>query len=104
MPENFRPVCHLVEVGRVVELVVWDQLQDHCTRNNIIHKNHHGSVPGHDCVSAVGQVLDATTQAAEEKLLSAVIMLDQTAAFDIVDHGHLLMKMRLLNFDSKTLD
>ena len=55
-------------------------------------------------MTAVGQVLDATTQAAEDKLLSAVIMLDQTAAFDIVDHGHLLMKMRLLNFDTKTLD
>ena len=61
LPENFRPVCHLVEVGRVVELVVWDQLQDHCKRHNLIHKNHHGSVAGHDCVTAVGQVLDATT-------------------------------------------
>ena len=24
LPDNYRPVCHLVEVGRVVELVVWD--------------------------------------------------------------------------------
>ena len=36
--------------------------------------------------------------------MAALIMLDQKAAFDVVDHSLLLMKMRLLNFHSDTLE
>ena len=42
-PDIYRQVCHLVEVGRVVKLVVWDQLQTHDVNNGIIHLNHYGS-------------------------------------------------------------
>ena len=40
---------------------------------------------------------------AEDKRMAAVIMLDQTAAFDLVDHRTLLQQMHLLNFNSNTL-
>ena len=75
----------------------------HCTRHGIIHQDHHGSIPAHDCVTAVGQVQDVANQAADMKKMAAVILLDQTAAFDLVPHNILLMKMKLLNFSSNIL-
>ena len=83
---------------------MWDQLQEHCTTNNIIHENHHGSIPGHDCTTAVGQALDASSLAAEDRKMAAIIMLDQKVAFDVVDHSLFPIKMRLLNFHSDTLE
>ena len=48
-----------------------DQLQEHCPTNNIIHENHHGSIPGHDCTTAIGQALDASSLAAEDRMMAA---------------------------------
>ena len=94
-------MCHLIEVGK---LVVWDQLQNHCSKYGIIHPNHQGSVPLHDCTSAVGQLEDAASMTAEDKKLAALVMLDQTAAFDLVGHGLLPAKMKVLQFWEATIN
>ena len=100
---NYRPVCHLIEMGKMVELVVWDQLMSHCVHHRIIHPNHHGSIPSHDCATALGQIQDLVTQAADRKQLAAVVMVNQTASYDLVDRRDLLEKVTLYNFHHKTV-
>ena len=39
---NYRPVSHIVEVGKIVEYVIYDQVYTHFVENNIFHPNHHG--------------------------------------------------------------
>ena len=51
-------------------------------------------MPGHDCVTAVGQLQDMITREADNKSLTAIIMLDQKAAYDLVDHIILLGKLK----------
>ena len=70
MADNYRHVCHLIELGKLVELVVWDQLLGHCVDGGLLHPHHHGSNPNQDCVTALGNLQDAVTRAAEEKLLA----------------------------------
>ena len=84
-------------------MVVWDQLIEHCLAHGLIHPNHHGSIPGHDCVTAVGHLQNTVTKAADARLLSAVVILDQTAAFDLVDQRTLLLKMQAHNFSKETV-
>ena len=100
---NYWTVCHLIEMGKMVELVVWDQLMSHCVRHHIIHPNHHGSLPSHYCATALGHIQDLVTQAADRRQLAAVVMEDQTAAYDLVDHRDLPEKMTLYNFHHKTV-
>ena len=38
---NYRPVSHIVEVGKIVEYVIYDQVYTHFVENNIFHPNHH---------------------------------------------------------------
>ena len=45
--QNYRPVSHLVEVGKMVEYVVYDQVIEHFSLNSLFHPNHHGSLAGH---------------------------------------------------------
>ena len=93
-----------MEVEKVVELVVWDQLLNYCSKHGILHPNHHGSVPMHDCISAVGQLEDAASMAAEDRKMAALVMLDQTAAFNLVDHELLLAKKGVVQFNGATID
>ena len=42
--ENYRPVSHLVEVGKLSEYIVYEQIVQHFTSNKLFHPNHHGSL------------------------------------------------------------
>ena len=101
--DNFRPVCDLVEIGKRVEMVVWEQLMDHTIQRQLLHPNHHGSVPGHSPATAISQVQDALTKAADPKLLTDVILLDQKAAIDLVDHVTLVDKIVEYGFSDNML-
>ena len=44
-----------------------------------------------------------TIDAAEDKKVKATVLLDQTAAFEIVDHETLINKLKLYNFSNNTM-
>ena len=50
-------------------------------------------MPRHSPATAISQVRDSLTIAGDKKLLTAVILLDQKAAFDLVDHVTLVDKI-----------
>ena len=45
--ENYRPVCHLIQIGKMVEYAVYFQIMEHFTTHNLFHPNHHGSLANH---------------------------------------------------------
>ena len=49
---NYRPVSHLVQVGKMVEYAVYFQIVDHFITNNLFHPNHHGSLANHSTATA----------------------------------------------------
>ena len=65
----------------------------HTLQRQLLHPNHHGSLPGHSTTTAICQVQDALTRAADAKQLAALVLLDQKAAFDLVEHSTLKAKM-----------
>ena len=101
--ENYRPVSHLVEVGQLVEQAVYFQVVDHFLTNDLFHRNHHGGLPNHSTTSALIQLHDMFLEAAEQKKLSAALLLDQSAAYDLLDHKILLEKLTKYNFDEQSI-
>ena len=101
--KNYRPVSHLVEIGLLVEKAVYLQVVDHFLANNLFHRNHHGGLPNHSTATALIQLYDLFLKAAENRKLSAVLLLDQSAAYDLLDHGILLKKLACYNFDEETI-
>ena len=51
-------------------------------------------------VTALIQMFDSWTEAFKEGKTSAVVMLDMSACFDVVDHEILLGKMKLYGLES----
>ena len=93
--DNYRPVSHLIEVGKIVEHAVYEQVVNHFTAHSLFHTNHHGSISDHSTTTALIQLVNMWFDAAESKELSAVLLLDQSAAYDLIDHSTLSEKMKI---------
>ena len=98
LPKNYRPVSNLVEVGKLVEYAVYDQVTEHYHSNELFHHNHHGGLPHHSTTTALIQVHDTFLQAADMKKMTAALLLDQSAAYDLLDHSILFRKLSTYNF------
>ena len=75
----------------------------HFLENKLFHENHHGGIPHHSTSTALIQIYNLALDATEEKKLSALLLLDQTAAYDLLDHEILLKKLAKYNFSETSL-
>ena len=103
-PKNFRPVALLPILSKILERAIFQQFTEYLESNCILHPSHHGFRSAHSTCTALLQMYDTWTEAQAEGELSAVIMLDMSAAFDVVDHDILLNKMDLYGFSDCSLN
>ena len=101
--ENYRPLSHIVEISKLTEYAVLEQVLHHFQSQDLFHNNHHGFLPNRSTTTALLQIYDEWLSAAENKNLTGAIFLDLSAAFDIVDHEILLDKLFLYGFTRKTV-
>ena len=80
-----------------------EQFVNHFVDHHLFHDDHHGSLKYHDTTTALLQVDSFRKEAANQRKLSATLFIDQTAAFDLVDHDVLLNKLKEYNFDANSL-
>ena len=93
---NYRPVSHMTELGKLLERVIHEQVYEHFVKHKLSHTNHHGFVGNHSTATTLIQLQDLWLSAAEEKKMTAAILLDLFAAFDD--------KLRLYEFSDKSID
>ena len=103
VPKNYRPVALLCIISKVIERVIFLQIVEYMNKNDLFHPNHHGFRAGHSTLTAMIQMYDTWVQAVDKGEMTGVCMLDMSAAFDVVDHGLLLDKLRLYGFDDQAL-
>ena len=102
-PRNYRPVALLPIFSKILERAVFVQLVEYLESNKLLHPNHHGSRGSHSTGSALLQMYDTWQQEVEEDNMVGVMMLDLSAAFDMVDHTLLLEKLQLHGLDTLAL-
>ena len=100
--DNYWPVCHPIQLDKLVELAVWYQLMYHCMQKLFLHPNHHDSLPWNSTTTALSQMYDILMTAAEQ-MMSAMFLLDQSSAFDLVVHCTLTAKMSALNVSQNAI-
>ena len=92
--KNYRPVALLPITSKLLEKVIFCQLVEYLEENELLHPSHHGFRAKHNTSTALLQMNDIWLDALEHDEISAVIMLDMSAAFDVVDHPILLDKLK----------
>ena len=88
--KNYRPVSNLSFVSKIIEKVVAMRTFDHLNSNNLTECMQSAYKSFHSTETALLRVQNDLLMAVHHGKMSAVILLDLSAAFDTIDHGLLL--------------
>ena len=101
--KNYRPVAILSPLSKVLEKIIYEQIYSYFSSNQLFHPNLHGYRKNLSTQTALLQMYDKWVRAAAAGQLSGVVLLDLSAAFDLVDPDLLLQKLRAYGFDEDSL-
>ena len=96
LPSNYRPVSLTSILMKVMEKLVRENIVTFLTENNLFNPSQHGFMKGRSCLSALLSVYDELINNLSNCQPSCIdmIYLDFAKAFDKVDHGVLLHKLK----------
>ncbi|XP_073768781.1 uncharacterized protein [Danio rerio] len=94
--ENYRPVSLLPFMAKILEKVVFNQVLDFLTQNNLMDNKQSGFKKGHSTETALLSVVEDLRLAKADSKSSVLILLDLSAAFDTVNHQILLSTLESL--------
>ena len=101
---NNRPISLLVANSKICEKIVCNQLTSYLERHSRLSSNQSGNRRKHSTESLNLMVTDYIFDAIDEKKVTVLVQLDLSKAFDSIDHGLLLHKLRLCGISSHTLE
>ena len=87
---NYRPVSNLQFISKIVEKVTLDQFTQHCNKNSLLPNYQSAYRQYHSCETSLVKLVNDILWAMEKQLVTVVVILDLSAAFDTVDHDLLL--------------
>ena len=88
--KNYRPVSGLGFISKLAECVVASQLNDHVSLNGLENVRQSAYKLGHSTESALLSIKNDVHLAFAKGEVTAVVLLDQSAAFNTIDHDTLL--------------
>ena len=92
--KKYRPVSILSPLSKVLEKIVYEQIYEYFSQNKLFHPSLHGYRRNRSTQTALLQLYDRWVRAASAGLLSGIVLLDLSAAFDLVDPALLLHKLK----------
>ena len=95
-PNNFRPISILPVMSKVLEKVVSSQLSTYLEENNLLSKYQFGFRKDHSTIACLLNIVEDIRDNIEKGKQTGLVSIDLSKAFDTVDHGILLTKLKLM--------
>ena len=92
--DNYRPISLLPALSKVFEKVVYRQLYVFFASNNLFYNSQHGFKQLPSTETAALEFIDIIHQFLDSGKIPISIYLDLSKAFDTLDHGTLLHKLK----------
>jgi len=101
LAKNYRPIALTSHIIKIFEKIMVRQLTNFLESNNLINHNQHGFRTGRASVSQLLSHYNRILTSLEKNKSTEVIYLDFAKAFDKVDHGIVLHKLRALGITGR---
>ena len=93
---NYCPISLSYIISKVLERIIRKQVSSFIDKKSCPNSTQHGFRSGHSCLSALLSVFDDIMYMLEDGRSVDMVYLDFSKAFDKVDHGILLHKLKAL--------
>ena len=93
-PDNYRPISILSCFNKLFERLICKQLLSFLEKHKLLYKYQFGFREDHSCILALTELTDKIRHFLDKQNYVIGLFVDLTKAFDTVDHGILLEKMK----------
>jgi len=98
--KNYRPICDLPFISKLIEKVVSRHIEEYLEYNDLNDIYQSAYRRGHSTETALLKVHSDIAEALDKGYMTALIMVDLSAAFDLIDHP-ILLKHLEISFEIK---
>ena len=100
---NYRPISLLTSISKIFEKIIFNQLTNYLSLNNILTDSQYGFRKNHSTQSAALELIDRLMISMDKGKTPLAIFLDFSKAFDTLDHEILLYKLKYYGIKDKAL-
>uniref|UniRef100_A0A8C8E0L6 Reverse transcriptase domain-containing protein n=1 Tax=Oryzias sinensis TaxID=183150 RepID=A0A8C8E0L6_9TELE len=100
---NYRPISIINSIVKVYEKIIFNQLSEYLTLNNILSPFQSGFQKHFSTTSALLKFTNDIFSGFDNNMLTGALFIDLTKAFDMVDHYLLLDKLHSIGLDRSSL-
>jgi hypothetical protein len=94
LPANYRPIANLNNISKILERLFLNRIRPHVTHSQNFNPLQSAYRPNHSTETALLATLDSVYHAADKSKATILVALDQSAAFDMIDHDLFLSRLK----------
>lgn len=102
-PGNFRPISILCTISKIVERIIYEQIDSYLAEQNILFDFQSGFRKAHSTDTCLLYLTDFIRKEVDKGNVCGMVLIDLQKAFDTVQYDILLNKLKALGFSDSSL-